>query len=80
MKNINTYSVRITEAYGVFDNTLKLYREAVSFFVDVIKKEWCNLSGCKFNESVNLVEPLTVENKNNPFPITEGLQLWRLMG
>ena len=68
MKCVNTYAVRITEAYGIFDDTLKVYRYAVMFFVDVITKEWDNISGCKLNECINLVEPLTHETHNTKSP------------
>lgn len=68
MKNVSTYKVRITEAYGVFDDTLRLYRGAVMFFTDVISSEWDTLSGCTMNQCINLTEPLTVQTRNTPDP------------
>ncbi len=69
MKNVNTYNIRLVEAYGVFDDTLKLYRQAVMFFVDVIRKEWDTLKDCTSKTEYNpIVEFLTVKTKSNPNP------------
>jgi IS605 OrfB family transposase len=68
MKNINTYNIRLVNCYGILDDTVKVYNSAVMFFVNLINKEWNSLSGCKNNECIKLVEALTVETKNNPFP------------
>jgi len=40
MKIHTTYSVKIKEYNHIFDGTVRLYRSAVTFFMDVMEKEW----------------------------------------
>ena len=67
MKLSMTYSVRAKGFNHIFDETVCLYRQAVSFFVGVCLTEWDLISAGKFQkERVNLVESLTVRIKQNP--------------
>ena len=64
-----TYSVKIKHHNRIFQDTVILYREAVSFFVDVCLQEWESigtLHGQK--KQVNRMETLTVKTKGNPYP------------
>ena len=66
MKLSMTYCVRTKGFNRVFDETVRLYRQAVSFFVDVCLTEWNLISTGKLQkERVNLVESLTVKTKQN---------------
>ena len=67
MKLSMTYRVRTKGFNHIFDKTVRLYRQAVSFFVDVCLKEWNLISTGKLQKKrVNLVESLTVRTRQNP--------------
>ena len=67
MKLSMTYSVRTKGFNHIFNETVRLYRQAVSFFVDVCLTEWDVISAGQFQkERVNLVESLTIQTKQNP--------------
>ena len=67
MKLSMTYSVKIKRLNHIFMDTVRLYRQAVSFFMDVCLQEWDTISSGKTQkERVNLVESLTVASKKNP--------------
>ena len=67
MKLSMTYRVRTRGFNHLFDETVRLYRQAVSFFVDVCLTEWNLISTEKLQkERVNLVESLTIQTKQNP--------------
>ena len=67
MKLSMTYRVRTRGFNHIFDETVRLYRQAVSFFVAVCLKEWNLISTGKLQkERVNLVESLTIQTKQNP--------------
>ena len=40
----SNYSVKIKHYNHIFDETVAIYREAVSFFIDVCLKEWEDIS------------------------------------
>ena len=44
MKIVSSYSVKIEHYNGIFTDTLKIYREAVDFFIGVCLAEWDTLS------------------------------------
>ena len=57
----------VADSNRIFDETVHLYRKAVSFFVDVCLKEWKNISaGTTQKERVNLTESVTIKTKRNP--------------
>lgn len=61
------YSVKIKRLNHIFIDTVHLYRQAVSFFMDVCLQEWNTVSSRKSQkERVNLVESFTVASKKNP--------------
>ena len=64
MKNIMTYSVKIKEFNHLFDDTVKLYRKAVDFYISVIDTEWELFSQVTSQKTaVNLSELYTVSTK-----------------
>ena len=67
MKLSMTYRVRTKGFNHIFNETVRLYRQAVSFFVDVCLKEWNRISviqGQKIRSG--FMESLTVKTKQNP--------------
>ena len=71
MKLISTYGVRLKLADSKpLTDTVNLYREAVSFFLDVIEEHWDTLSECGgLNGCIAPVELLTHVTLKNPNPV-----------
>ena len=66
MKLSMTYCVRTKGFNRVFDETVRLYRQAVSFFVAVCLKEWKYISVIQGQKNRSgFVESLTVKTKQN---------------
>src|SRR5690625_1915281 len=53
---------------NTFNATLKTYREALSFIVNVINIEWDIIDGLTTKEVTRVVERLIHQTKNNPSP------------
>ena len=69
MKQTKTISCKITtHGSKTFDDTLKTYREALGFIVDVINIEWKIIDGLMTKEVTRVVERLIHQTKNNPSP------------
>ena len=57
MKIMSTYSVKIKEYNHIFKDTIRLYRRAVDFYIDVILNEWDSFLLCpNQNKVVSLAE------------------------
>lgn len=65
MKQTVSYKAKIHQKNRSLQPTLDIYRQAVTFIVDVIHSEWSNLKGLKLKESYNKVENLIHTTKNN---------------
>ena len=68
MKIFSAYDVQIKDYHHIFSQTIKLYQQAVSFFLGVCEKEWGALEPLKAKERNNHVERLTLSTKKNPYP------------
>ena len=68
MKIINSYNVEINVNRAIKD-TVSVYREAVTFLIDVYSKEWTNLSILDGKAKNNYAEKLVHSTKDNPHPI-----------
>lgn len=68
MKIVKSYRAEIQGANIQFDETIKLYRTALSYLVHVVNQEWENLKDLSSKERVNLTEKLTHITKDNPNP------------
>lgn len=69
MKQTKTISCKITtHGSSTFNNTLKIYREALNFIVDVIDNEWSIIVGLTTKEITRVVESLIHRTKSNPSP------------
>ena len=58
----------ISHGKNTFNATLKTYREALSFIVNVINIEWDIIDGLTTKEVTRVVERLIHQTKNNPSP------------
>ena len=69
MKVVSTYSVRLTTANAPLKDTLRIYRNAVQYLIDVTDKEWNTFTECKNSkDAVNVMETMTVRTNNNVAP------------
>ena len=67
MKIMSTYSVKIKEYNHIFKDTIRLYRRAVDFYIDVILNEWDSFLLCpNQNKVVSLAESYSVTSKKRP--------------
>ena len=67
MKIHSSYKVKIRHYNRIFDRTIRLYRDAVDFFIDVIESEWEDISGISAAvRRVNAVEKLTIRTAKRP--------------
>ena len=69
MRINSTYSVKIKNYNRILDPTVRIYRNVVDYFIDVILKEWTVFSGCHTSKSaVYLAERYCVRTARNPKP------------
>ena len=68
MNIFSSYKVKIKHYNKIFENTVKIYRDAVSFFIDVCGKEWDILEPLKNLERCRKIEELSLYTKKNPDP------------
>lgn len=68
MKVYSSYKVKIKHYNNIFKQTVEIYRNAVSFFIDVCDKEWDTLKPLKNLERRSKIEKLTIQTKKNQNP------------
>lgn len=65
MNIFSSYKVKIKNYNHIFEQTVEIYRNAVSFFIGVCDKEWEVLEPLKSKEKLSCIEKLTLQTKNN---------------
>ena len=68
MKVYSSYKVKIKHYNNIFKQTVEIYRNAVSFFINVCDKEWDILEPLKSLERKSKIEKLTIQTKKNQNP------------
>lgn len=68
MNIFSSYKVKIKHYNHIFEQTVEIYRNAVSFFIDVYDKEWVVLDSLKKLERCRKIEELTLQTKKNQNP------------
>ena len=68
MNIFSSYKVKIKHYNHIFEQTVEIYRNAVSFFIDVCDKEWGVLESLKNLERCRKIEELTLQTKKNQNP------------
>ena len=68
MNIFSSYKVKIKHYNHIFEQTVEIYRNAVSFFIDVCDKEWNVLEPLKNLERCRKIEELTLQTKKNANP------------
>lgn len=66
MNIFSSYKVKIKYYNHIFEQTVDVYRNSVSFFIDVCDKEWKIIEPLKNLERCREVERLTLSTKRNP--------------
>lgn len=67
MKAMSTYSVKIKEYNHIFKDTVRIYRAAVDFFIDVMLREWDTFATVTSQiGAVNLAEQYCVKTGRRP--------------
>lgn len=69
MKITSSYKVKIKHYNKIFEQTVEIYRHAVSFFLDICSKEWETLTSVEYKKlQVPMMERLTLATNSNPEP------------
>lgn len=68
MNIFSSYKVKIKHYNHIFEQTVEIYRNAVSFFIDVCDNEWDVLEPLKNLERCRKIEELTLHTKKNQNP------------
>ena len=66
MNIFSSYKVKIKHYNHIFEQTVEIYRNAVSFFIDVCDKEWDVLESLKNIERCSYIEKITLITKAHP--------------
>ena len=67
MNIFSSYKVKIKHYNHIFEQTVEIYRNAVSFFIDVCNKEWSVLESLKSKEKLSYIEKITLITKAHPY-------------
>ena len=68
MEIYSSYKVKIKHYNKIFQETVTIYRSAVSFFLDICNKEWEQLKDLRNLKRCRKIEELSLQTKNNPNP------------
>ena len=68
MKVISSYAVKIKHYNQIFNDTVRIYQQAVMFFIQVLDSEWENLVSLSRKQKNGALEKLTHKTILNPSP------------
>lgn len=68
MKIVSSYKVKLVDINRALNNTIIVYREAISFIIDVINSNWNTITLFNSKEKNNYIEKLIHKTKQNPNP------------
>ncbi|MDU7686035.1 MAG: transposase [Bacillota bacterium] len=68
MKIISSYAVKIKHYNQIFNDTIKVYQQAVTFFIQVLDSEWETLVSLPGKQKNGVLEKLTHRTILNPKP------------
>lgn len=66
MKIIKTAKLKILSRAKSLEPTLEIYRKALMFYIDVVRKEWGNIGTFNNNKKLLVLENLTHKTKQHP--------------
>lgn len=65
MKTVSSYKVKIINTNKSLDKTINIYRDALSYVIDVVNNNWASVCGLTKKEKYNFVESLIHNTKTN---------------
>lgn len=65
MKTVSSYKVKIINTNKSLDKTINIYRDALSYVIDVVNNNWTSVCGLTKKEKYNFVESLIHNTKTN---------------
>lgn len=65
MKTVSSYKVKIINTNKLLDKTISIYRDALSYVIDVVNKNWASVCGLTKKEKYNFVDSLIHNTKTN---------------
>ena len=68
MNIYSSYKVKIKHYNKIFSQTVEMYRQAVSFFIDICDKEWNLLKDLRSLKRCSKIEEITLCTKKHPNP------------
>lgn len=68
MKLNHSYKCKIINVNDSLNDTILIYRKALTFIIKVVEKEWSDFDGLKSKSQINLCEKLIHKTKENPNP------------
>lgn len=66
MNIVKTAKCKILNYSSIFDDTVNIYRSALSFYIDVCYKEWDYISTLKSKYRINYIERITHKTSKSP--------------
>ena len=66
MNIVKTAKCKILNYTSIFDDTVNIYRSALSFYIDVCYKEWDYISTLKSKYRINYIERITHKTSKSP--------------
>ena len=66
MKIVKTAKFKILSHTKSLEPTISIYNKALSFYIEVVQKEWDNLKGLKPKKQMRLLEQITHKTKRHP--------------
>ena len=69
MKVTNSYKVKLVNVNSSLDETINVYRNAITYIIKIVNNEWLNIESLKAKERKTYVEKLIHKTKENPNPI-----------
>ena len=77
-----SYSVKIKDYNHIFEHTVRIYRHAVLFFLDICVKEWDNIETISgSNQRMCYIESLTIPTSKHPdvpFPFSARKEFYKM--
>ena len=68
MRIYTTYKVKIKHYNHIFKDTVKIYRDAVGYLINVCLENWDSISMYKGQNRLTYIEALIHSTKENPVP------------
>jgi hypothetical protein len=68
VKQVKTIKEKIINETTIFEPTVQIYNDVLSFFINVVNDEFIDLSIYTTKDLIPLIERLTHSTKDNPFP------------